>query len=636
LFITVLNIYPAVCNFVLEYSTSLGIHAGKGFSTVYAKFAEYRESMELVYRRGREQLEMIVNGGQVTVSPDVARALATSFYADEEKVEQFMGRLPSGSSGSQNGSNFLASPWNWNTQESMGFVKKELAESEDGTKIRRGIADYYNKMERIRGENFAGEKELSNAIAVMRAMDEIFSVNPLYEESSGGGSDNDVARYILDPYMKKDGTATAILSPSAVVKIAVITSMIIQVRMNDYYDENSGVMTAKTFFIEHPTFSGLLHIILGFLMVIGIIAAVCFYVIQYVMTIFEYAIVTSVGVIFISFCLFDGTKSFTAKLVTLFTSYFIKIMVMNFCLFWVLSTFVDCGSTIMMAEEPGSLLNFAYFLFTTLLCWVVTQNGPAIAVTLLNGSPQLSMGEFLHAAGTAAAGAVMAQRAARTAGSAVAGAAKAGGKAVQGGVRGAQTNLAMFTGASAAANAHELAAGTKNRFIIGSMGAMLLAGAKERIGEIATGTKGKLADKNGDTTITRVGAGYSTENKNADGSQSMGDAVNGMKNFSENRYHKQQEAKNNAPQPPQSPSDPSAGQAKRQQNDAGFNRGSGAPRAGGGTPGAGGNSGASGRGGGTPPGGGRGANNPSRGPSQNPRGPSQNGGRRRPSTSRNK
>ena len=31
-------------------------------------------------------------------------------------------------------------------------------------------------------------------------------------------------------------------------------------------------------------------------------------------------------------------------------------------------------------------------------------NAPQIAMTMLNGTPQLSMGEFMHAAGTAAAG----------------------------------------------------------------------------------------------------------------------------------------------------------------------------------------------------------------------------------------
>jgi hypothetical protein len=90
----------------------------------------------------------------------------------------------------------------------------------------------------------------------------------------------------------------------------------------------------------------------------------------------------AVGVIFIPFCLWDGTKSFTAKLVTLFTSYFIKIMVMVLCLFWVYSAFIYMGVSIMSSNEPVSFLSFAYFIFTCLLGWVVTQNDPQEFVAL--------------------------------------------------------------------------------------------------------------------------------------------------------------------------------------------------------------------------------------------------------------
>jgi type IV secretion system protein TrbL len=74
------------------------------------------------------------------------------------------------------------------------------------------------------------------------------------------------------------------------------------------------------------------------------------------------------------------------------------------------------------------LFIISYFIFLGNE-WVVTQNGPQIAVTILNGTPQLSMGEFLHAAGTAAASAAMAKRAATAGGNAL----KTGGISVGGG-----------------------------------------------------------------------------------------------------------------------------------------------------------------------------------------------------------
>jgi type IV secretion system protein TrbL len=566
IFTAVLHVYPLIIDFVLTKSSSWGMHAGSGMATVYVKFTEYRDKMQTIYDKGRQQLDLIASG-EVKISPDAARALAASFYADEEKVEQFVASLPKNSSSNGKSGNWFVG--SGSRSDEAREIKEWAADTTSQETIRREIKNFYKKMEQTRGAMFASESEISNAVAVINAMDEIFSENPAFSENAGSGSNADMAKYILDPYMKDaQGNPTGVLSPAAVVKMGVIIASIINARMNSYYDENSAVMRDKTFFIEHPTFTGLLHIILGFLMVIGLVAAVCFYVIQYVMCIFEYAIVTSVGALFISFCLFDGTKSFAAKLITMFTSYFIKIMVMNFCLFWVLGTFVDVGSSIMMADEPGSLLNFGYFFYTLMLCWVVTQNGPQIAVSLLNGTPQLSMGEFMHAAGTAAAGAVLARRTAGTGAALAGGAAAAAGKGTQAAVRGAQTGWAMYSGAKSAAEAAGLAGGTRDKATRGAFGAMLLAGAKQSLGELATGTKGKLADKDGEPVIGRVGAGNSTKNQNADGTQGFKDAKEAAKTFTTSRIGQQKsDAEKNAPPPPQAPQNPSAGPENRTLNE---------------------------------------------------------------------
>jgi type IV secretory pathway TrbL component len=295
-------------------------------------------------------------------------------------------------------------------------------------------------------------------------------------------------------------------------------------------------------------------------MTLAIILSIVFYVIQYMMCIFEYFIVTSVGALFIPFCLFDGSKSFTAKLVTLFSAYFIKLLVMTFCLFWVFNVFIDVGVTIMIDKNPASILNFTYFIFTTLLCWTITQHGPSIAVTLLNGSPQLSMGEFLHAAGTMAAGAMLARRAAHTTGTA----AQTIGRTAQAGVRTAQTGAAMIGGTMSAIRDSGLTGGAARRAAAGSMGAMLLNSSKERINEMLTGTKGKLTDEQGDSTIPRVGAGSSSKNTNANGTQGMADAREASRRSTEGFIEKQNADKNAPPTPTE---DPVAGIPERELNE---------------------------------------------------------------------
>jgi type IV secretion system protein TrbL len=267
------------------------------------------------------------------------------------------------------------------------------------------------------------------------------------------------------------------------------------------------------------------------------------------MCIFEYFVVTAVGVIFIPFCLWDGTKSFTAKLVTLFTSFFIKIMVMILCLFWVYSAFIYMGVSILSSNEPISFLSFAYFIFTCLLGWVVTQNGPQIAVTILNGSPQLSMGEFLHAAGTAVASAAMAKRAAGVTGAAV----KGGGKLVQGGVRGVQTIDAAFQGSTAAIEAARKAAGgtlMKGRQVgigLGALGSIIGNGVKNSAATLFTGQEKKEGG-------ISVGGGYDMNNKAKDGSRTHADSNDAAKGMGQ-RYGEQW-AKDNAPKAPEEPDRP--------------------------------------------------------------------------------
>jgi hypothetical protein len=125
----------------------------------------------------------------------------------------------------------------------------------------------------------------------------------------------------------------------------------------------------------------------------------------------------------------------------------------------------------------------------------------------------------------------------------------------------------MFSGAKSAADAAGLAGGSRNRAVAGAFGAMLLASAKQRVGEIATGTKGKLAEGQ-DNTIARVGAGYNQNNRNANGTQTFKDAQNTMNSFTEKRINQQKaNVEKNAPPTPKNPGSPSSGPAKRDMNE---------------------------------------------------------------------
>lgn len=144
--------------------------------------------------------------------------------------------------------------------------------------------------------------------------------------------------------------------------------------------------------------------IMTMLCCVVLIACCIFALIQYVMTILEYTIVMGIGAFFIPFILFDGTKDLPKKLVPVFTGFFIKMIVMTICLFFVFYLFIQ-ETVDIMAENGGmNWVTFATICFTSLIALVLTQNAPKIAMTLLTGQPQLSMGEFVQAVGSAVVG----------------------------------------------------------------------------------------------------------------------------------------------------------------------------------------------------------------------------------------
>jgi hypothetical protein len=133
------------------------------------------------------------------------------------------------------------------------------------------------------------------------------------------------------------------------------------------------------------------------------------------------------------------------------------------------------------------------------------------------------MGEFLHAAGTAAAGAVLAQKGAKKI---QAGAQKLGHGA-QNVVRGFQTLDAINKGAKSYSTqmkemGSERSAGSLER---GYIAGQLLQGAKNKAGSILTGVKERGTDDEHNPTGTVIGVGSGTGFSGANGQMTHADAV---------------------------------------------------------------------------------------------------------------
>jgi type IV secretion system protein TrbL len=524
IFIFLFNSYPLIVDGCIDLAINIGMRAGGGLKTVNSKFLALRADYEKKASMAQQQLEQILSkSGDVRLSQSLVNDLVKMTYPDDTDAETLQARY-----------GFEIVDDNTLNMERVVYGERGPAAQriEEYAKARKPIVNslkkFYQNAAKSNAVDLLKDKGLADAVVTLRAMNEVFYPNEDYDPAD----ENPVSKYLFNPFMlDENDKPTNLLSPAAMIKVGILISDVITRRGNlNYDDESKTVVEKKLNFTEVATHA-LQQFIFSVILSLGLILATIFCCIQYVMCIFEYFVVTSVGVIFIPFCLWDGTKSFAAKLVTLFSSFFIKIMVMILCVFWVYGMFLDMGMAIMASDNPLSLVNLGHFIFSCLLAWVVTQNGPQIAVTILNGSPQLSMGEFLHAAGTAVAGAV----AARNAVKAGTGLTQAGHKAMQGGVQGLQTTAAAWKGAGQAIDAHDpnLTQGQRFARQVAATGKMALHGLKNNAAAFFTGQETKGTGKG---EFVGVGKGHDINNSTKSGAQSYGNTVESAKEFTAGKY----------------------------------------------------------------------------------------------------
>jgi type IV secretion system protein TrbL len=143
------------------------------------------------------------------------------------------------------------------------------------------------------------------------------------------------------------------------------------------------------------------------------------------------------------FMLWDGSKFLTEKLIGAITGFTLKMLFITIAILLTFNGYLS----LMMRPFAGALDQMIYIVFVSLFYMMICQSGPQLAVSLLTGTPQLSLMEGAAAAGAyAAAG--------------IAGATAVGGTAAlaaQGGVRAA----GMATQATGAAQAVGQLGGSK-------------------------------------------------------------------------------------------------------------------------------------------------------------------------------
>jgi len=292
--------------------------------------------------------------------------------------------------------------------------------------------------------------------------------------------------------------AHTVVAPASVFKILFLIAK----DCFDFSQKDSNAGMSNINFTN--IFSGL---ICGFF----IIFTGAFALLEYIICFLEFMLVASVGVILFPLSIWEGSKFAAEKFIGAIMGFFVKLLLCNIAIFLLIYGYVSLFYIISEQGFQGGVDQIIFIIFTGLLFFYICKSAPAIAQSLLTGTPSLSGTGAISAAGgaiAAAAGAVhmtqkVAGKAASLGVSAAGGAAKAVGSAVVAGkaIGKAGGNAAQIAGAA--------------------LGAGISSGAKSALkttGAAALGLTRSLLGQNFNNTLT-----------NAPGNIASGASSNGNK-----------------------------------------------------------------------------------------------------------
>lgn len=360
LFFFALNVYHPAVTLLAKTVTKWGVRAGNGDNVI-------QENLEVLLRKAEHDLQV---AEALEAGGNSAAALAVT------KIPQMKSLKNTDATGT-------------------ALIGEDVIDPQ-------GRNEYINAVNKYRSakENREwAEKTIKAVSAVLK---------PTYYKDKDG---NLIKAYYLDVMMKgKDGIASSFVSPNSILRIALLTANILNSRQMDYLTvkmeegkKDAGWLSMNNIGIVHLTMADIGNTLLTWLCCLCLIVGSIFAIIQYVMCISEYSIIASIGIVYVPFILFDGTKSFAQKIIPALTGFATKLLVMTLCIFFVFYQYLYLAGTQMGETSPLDWTVFAYIAFMIIISWVLTQNAPQIAMTLLTGNPQLSMGEFMQAVGTGAA-----------------------------------------------------------------------------------------------------------------------------------------------------------------------------------------------------------------------------------------
>ena len=236
------------------------------------------------------------------------------------------------------------------------------------------------------------------------------------------GDEGDINTYIKSSMKLKGDNKYGFLSGASIFRFGTFICSILWLQNElDYNQEIADINNREYDDVMFESFSRMsdkvdafgryfVNCIMCIIVCLFLILSCAFTVIQYEMTCLEFIIIAGIGIFFVPFILFDGTKELPKKFVPVFISLFTKLMVITLCMFYVMWTYLNLANGIISGSTGMNWFNIGCIIIQVLIGLVLTQNAPKIAQTITTGQAQLSMGELVAAGGTMLGTAKMAHK----------------------------------------------------------------------------------------------------------------------------------------------------------------------------------------------------------------------------------
>ena len=374
-YLLLLNLYPAIVIGIGGIAGEIGIKAGGAKDAIVSELKAMRSSIEADLAT--------VNSIEAGNDEDAKSRLddySPKSLGDKDSYNDFIEKATGSIPGLKGGNR-------WDSNEMNRKLSEQKNDKSDDEK--RKFKDLFK-------------------VETLKAINAVLGDRNLDGTKIGDNTDTYIS---LDIFIKDaDGNESFYLSPGALLRMTLLAANIMHSKNTSAFHQRSEEIDAAKLnpFVSfgRSIQNGLQFVLDGIVVwfcVIVLALCVIFALVQYIMTVIEFTIVAAVGVIFIPLLLFDGTKDIPKKLVPVFISFMVKMIVITLCLMFVYYLIIEFTVNTITSDGFDIVWLLVDVAFNAVLSYVMTQNAPKIAQTILTGQPQLSMGEALQGIGTAAA-----------------------------------------------------------------------------------------------------------------------------------------------------------------------------------------------------------------------------------------